>query len=71
VQRHWRHEFTSEPPTLLTVLSICAEFGADGTLQDMQKQQSGKLVHHQVGKFCCDVITIHTITIEVFKVVCS
>ncbi|XP_042225978.1 uncharacterized protein LOC121868990 [Homarus americanus] len=42
VQRQWRREFTTEPPTRLTIARIRDKFEAEGTVQNMHKNRSGR-----------------------------
>jgi hypothetical protein len=42
VQRQWRCEFATEPPTRLKIARIRNKFEADSTVQDVYKQRSGK-----------------------------
>ncbi|XP_008116993.1 uncharacterized protein LOC100557975 [Anolis carolinensis] len=42
VQRQWRQEFPTGPPTRVTIARIRDKFETDGTLQNIQKQRSGR-----------------------------
>jgi hypothetical protein len=37
VQRHWRSEFGTPPPTRVTVTKMCVKFEVDGTVQNVNK----------------------------------
>jgi hypothetical protein len=40
VQRQWRREFATKPPTRLTIARIRDKFETDGTVRDVYKQRS-------------------------------
>ncbi|KAG7197418.1 hypothetical protein KM043_013278 [Ampulex compressa] len=42
VQRQWRAEFESKPPTRRTIARIRDKFENDGTVQDVIKERSGR-----------------------------
>jgi hypothetical protein len=42
VQRQWRREFGTEPPTRLTIARIRDKFETCGTVCDVHKQRSGR-----------------------------
>lgn len=41
-QRNFKREFQTDPPTPLTIARIRENFEADGTVQNVHKQRSGK-----------------------------
>jgi hypothetical protein len=41
VQRQWRHEFATEPPTWLTTACICDKSDTNGTVNYVHKQRPG------------------------------
>lgn len=44
VQRQWRNEYQTEPPTRLTIRRIRDKFEAEGCVKDVHKQRSGRPV---------------------------
>ena len=42
VQRQWRNEFRTQPPTCLTIACIRDKFEIDGTVGDVHKERSGQ-----------------------------
>ena len=42
VQRQWRNEFGTQPPTRLTIARIRDKFEIDGTVGDVHKERSGR-----------------------------
>ena len=42
VQRQWRNEFGTQPPTHLTIARIREKFEIDGTVGDVHKERSGR-----------------------------
>jgi len=42
VQRQWRNEFGTQPPTRLTIARIWDKFEIDGTVGDRHKERSGR-----------------------------
>ena len=42
VERHWRAEFGTSPPTRVTITRIWDKFEVDGTVQDVLKGQCGR-----------------------------
>jgi hypothetical protein len=43
VQRHWENEFGTPPSTCVKVAFLHAMFGADGTMQNVDKEPSEDL----------------------------
>jgi len=41
VQRQWRSEFQTEPPTRLTITRLCDKFDTHGNICDVQRRRSG------------------------------
>jgi hypothetical protein len=46
VQRCGKNEFGTPPPTYVTGTQLCDEFGADGTVQNIDKECSEDLTVH-------------------------
>ena len=44
VQRQWKLEFQTEPPTLLTITRLCDKFDTHGTICDVHRGRSGRLL---------------------------
>jgi len=42
VQRQWRNEFGTQPPTSLIIVRIQDKFEIDGTVGDVHKERSGR-----------------------------
>jgi len=42
VQRQWRNEFGTQPPTRLTIARIRNKFEIDGTVGDVHKERFGR-----------------------------
>jgi len=42
VQRQWRNEFGTQPPTCLTIARIWDKFEIDDTVGDVHKERSGR-----------------------------
>ena len=42
VQRQWKREFQTQPPTRLTITRLCNKFGTHGTICDAQRGRSGR-----------------------------
>ena len=42
VQRQWRNEFGTQPPTRITIARIQNKFEIDGTVGDVHKERSGR-----------------------------
>jgi len=48
VQRHWKRDFQTQPPTRLTITRLCDKFDLHGTICDVHRGRSGDLVQLQV-----------------------
>jgi len=42
VQRQWKHEFQTQPPTRLTITPLCDKFDTHGTICDVHRGGSGR-----------------------------
>ena len=42
VQRQWKSEFQTQPPTRLTITRLCDEFDTHGTICDVHRGRSGR-----------------------------
>ena len=51
VQRQWKREFQTQPPTRLTITRLCDKFDTNGTICDVQRGKMRKTSHSHKSCF--------------------
>lgn len=72
VQRQWKREFQTRPPTRLTIARLCDKFYTQGTIYDVHRRRSGRpLTNHKSCLFGYGFGKIDNVVTEVCYLICT